>query len=233
MIFLHVFLQSRFIPNTGNCITFHVRAAQLRAIYECLWNLGLAKPGDNTHKEIDNSDETSIVTGEGTEASERVHLDILLFPGGVQLAAVFELGGAHQQPHLEWLLKNLVKKKSTREEEMMQALVQLAPDSPIRLLTHLQPSGCTITAVPPKEAEALVMRILHLARLACSLQLDSSQLQDALMMLRPASLEGWGLRDTAISGIDAELQVDTAEGKEEPSVRYLLFAFVRVPLFRI
>ena len=97
-----------------------MRAAQLRAIYECLRNLGLAKPGDNTHKEIDNSGETSIVTGEGTATSERVHLDILLFPGGVQLASVFELGGEYQQPHLEWLLKNLVQKQSTTEKEKMQ-----------------------------------------------------------------------------------------------------------------
>ena len=103
----------------------------------------------------------------------------------------------------------------------MQTLVQLAPGSPIRLFTHLQPSSYTIEVVPPNDLRALVLRSLHLARLACSLQLDSSRLQDALMLLRPASLEGWGLRDTTISGMYGELQVDTAEGKSEPSVRCL------------
>ena len=154
---------------------------------------------------------------------------------GVALELEFVLGGHEQRPHLRQLLQKAAadatatdpdhqEEQQEQQEKLLQALVQLAPDSPIRLSAHLQPSSHTITAALPKDAKALAMRSLHLARLACSLQLDSSHLQAALMLLRPASLEGWGLRDTAISGMDAELQVDTAEGKEEPSVRCLFCA---------
>jgi hypothetical protein len=163
---------------------------------------------------------------------------------GVALELEFLLGGDEQRPHLHELLKAVAnaaatdrdhqqeQKEQQQQDKLLQALVQLAPASPIRLSAHLQPSSYTSTAVLPKDAKALVLRSLHLARLACSLQLDSSHLQDALMLLRPASLEGWGLRDTAISGIDAELQVDTAEGKEEPSVRclFLLCVCVRISI---
>ena len=175
--------------------------------------------------------------------------ELMVGGDGVALDLEFLLGGDEQRPHLHKLLKAVANATATdpdhqqeqkeqqqqqqqqqqqEQDKLLQALVQLAPDSPIRLSAHLQPSSYMNRAVLPKDANALVLRSLHLARLACSLQLDSSHLQDALMMLRPASLEGWGLRDTAISGIDAELQVDTAEGKEEPSVRYLLSVVVCV-----
>ena len=100
----------------------------------------------------------------------------------------------------------------------MQALVRLVPDSPIRVSAHLQPCRYTTTTALPKDATALLMRSLHHARVVCPLRLDGSQLEAALMMLRPASLGSWGLRDTAISVFDVEVQVDTAEGKEQPSV---------------
>ena len=195
-----------------------------------------------------SSSRSSANAASAAKESPGVLLHELVVGGdGVALDLEFLLGGDEQRPHLHKLLKAVANATATdpdhqqeqkeqqqqQQDKLLQALVQLAPDSPIRLSAHLQPSSYTSRAVLPKDANALVLRSLHLARLACSLQLDSSHLQDALMMLRPASLEGWGLRDTAISGIDAELQVDTAEGKEEPSVRYLLFAFLRVSLFRI
>ena len=159
------------------------------------------------------------------ENLQRVHLDALLFAGGMEMVFEFVLGGDKQRPHVEWLLKQMPDGQqnshtsASRKEELLQALVRLVPDSPIRVSAHLQPCRYTTTTALPKDATALLMRSLHHARVVCPLRLDSSQLEAALMMLRPASLGSWGLRDTAISVFDVEVQADTAEGKEQPSVR--------------
>ena len=227
----------------GAPLKWTIESSQLRELYE----LVQSSAGEVTPvKDSSATDESAPLVSANNSSrvsaakeSPGVLLHELVVGGdGVALELEFLLGGDEQRPHLHELLKAVAnatatdrdrqqeqKEQQQQQDKLLQALVQLAPASPIRLSAHLQPYSYTSTAVLPKDAKALVLRSLHLARLACSLQLDSSHLQDALMMLRPASLEGWGLRDTAISAIDAELQVDTAEGKEEPSVRYLLFCF--------
>ena len=226
----------------GAPLKWTIESSQLRELYELVQSsAGEVTPVKDSSAtdesaplvSANNSSRVSANAGSAAKESPGVLLHELVVGGdGVALELEFLLGGDEQRPHLHELLKAVAsatatdrdrqqeQKEQQQQDKLLQALVQLAPASPIRLSAHLQPSSYTSTAVLPKDAKALVLRSLHLARLACSLQLDSSHLQDALMMLRPASLEGWGLRDTAISGIDAELQVDTAEGKEEPSVRF-------------
>lgn len=227
----------------GAPLKWTIESSQLRELYE----LVQSSAGEVTPvKDSSATDESAPLVSANNSSrvsaakeSPGVLLHELVVGGdGVALELEFLLGGDEQRPHLHELLKAVAsatatdrdrqqeQKEQQQQDKLLQALVQLAPASPIRLSAHLQPSSYTSTAVLPKDAKALVLRSLHLARLACSLQLDSSHLQDALMLLRPASLEGWGLRDTAISGIDAELQVDTAEGKEEPSVRFACFVAV-------
>ena len=225
----------------GAPLKWTIESSQLRELYELVQSsAGEVTPVKDSSAtdesaplvSANNSSSVSANAGSVAKESPGVLLHELVVGGdGVALELEFLLGGDEQRPHLHTLLKAVAnatatdpdhqqeqKEQQHQQDKLLQALVQLAPASPIRLSAHLQPYSYTSTAVLPKDAKALVLRSLHLARLACSLQLDSSHLQDALMLLRPASLEGWGLRDTAISGIDAELQVDTAEGKEEPSV---------------
>ena len=243
------------VIRAGAPLKWTIEASQLRELYELVQSSAdkvapmkvdsatdESAPLVSANKSSSSSSSSSSANAaSAAKESPGVLLHELVVGGdGVALDLEFLLGGDEQRPHLHKLLKAVANATATdpdhqqeqreqqQEDKLLQALVQLAPDSPIRLSAHLQPSSYMSRAVLPQDAKALVLRSLHLARLACSLQLDSSQLQHALMMLRPASLEGWGLRDTAISGIDAELQVDTAEGKEEPSVRYLLSAVVSV-----
>ena len=223
----------------GAPLKWTIESSQLQELYELVQSsadkVAPVKDSSGTDESAPlvsaNNSSSSANADSAAKESPGVLLHELVVGGdGVALELEFLLGGDEQRPHLHELLKAVAnatatdrdrqqeQKEQQQQDKLLQALVQLAPDSPIRLSAHLQPSSYTSTAVLPKDAKALVLRSLHLARLACSLQLDSSHLQDALMLLRPASLEGWGLRDTAISGIYAELQVDTAEGKEEPSV---------------
>ena len=238
----------------GAPLKWTIESSQLRELYELVQSsAGEVTPvKDNSATDesaplvsANNNSSVSANADSAAKESPGVLLHELVVGGdGVALELEFLLGGDEQRPHLHELLKAVANATATdrdrqqeqkeqqqqqqqQQDKLLQALVQLAPASPIRLSAHLQPSSYMSTAVLPKDAKALVLRSLHLARLACSLQLDSSHLQDALMTLRPASLEGWGLRDTAISGIYAELQVDTAEGKEEPSVGLCVNALFR------
>ena len=224
----------------GAPLKWTIESSQLRELYELVQSsadkVAPVKDSSGTDESASLVSANNSSSGANADSAAKQSPGVLLHElvvggDGVALELEFLLGGDEQRPHLHTLLKAVAnatatdpdhqqeqKEQQHQQDKLLQALVQLAPASPIRLSAHLQPYSYTSTAVLPKDAKALVLRSLHLARLACSLQLDSSHLQDALMLLRPASLEGWGLRDTAISGIDAELQVDTAEGKEEPSV---------------
>ena len=179
--------------------------------------------------------ESSVICDTATEPLGVLLHEMTIAGEGVEIELELELGGNEQLPHLQRLLEAVVHKNPTKHQQhqqegtLMQALPRLVPASAIHLSARLEPCSHTTAAALPKDARALLMRSLHHARLACSLKLDSSQLEAALMMLRPVMLGSWVLHDTAVNVVDVELQLDTAEGKDEPSV-LVVCAYITIVL---
>ena len=208
--------------HTERCVKWYIRAAQLRAIYARLQNLESSTTSDASAAKPDDK---SLVKDNTGMDMPQMHLDFQLFSGGVEVVFELDLGKQSQRPHFEWLVKELLRRRQTTlkahqpmEEELLQSLLELVPDAPIRVSARLEPCSYAVTTALPKDVTALAMRSVHHARLAGLLRLESSRLQKALMALRPATRDSWSLRETEISAVDAEVQIDTAEGKAEPSV---------------
>ena len=222
---------------TGAPLKWRIDASQLRALYEQLERQrGGAVAVVEDSNETAESEPLLSATSDTANASETssweslgvsLH-ELVIGDDGVALECEFELGGDDQRDDLHGLLEAVVS-----QEKLLQALVQLVPDAPVRVSAHLQPCSYTTTTALPKDAHALLMRILHHAQLACPVRLDSSGLETALMALRPVTLESWRLHDTAVSVLDVAAQVDTAEGKEEPSVRCFSRIAIHALLFYV
>ena len=171
-----------------------------------------------------SDNDSDVATGASKALGVLLH-ELVIGGDGMAFQLNFQLGGDDQRPHMQQLLKAVAasasdsKSESEEHERLLQALLELVPDAPIRVSAHLAPCSYAMKTVLPQDAKALAMRSAHDARLGCVLSLEGSGLQSAMMLMRPGSLKSWSLRDTAISAFDVEVQADTAEGKAEPSVR--------------
>ena len=208
-----------------------IGASQLHALYEQQQkqkqqqSTGVTVDEKDSDATADSAATSDVATGASKALGVLLH-ELVIGGDGMAFQLNFQLGGDDQRPDMQALLKAVAPSPSDSESEehelLLQALLELVPDEPIRVSAHLEPCKYSNTTALPHDTDALAMRCGHGARLGCLLALNGSDVERAMMLMRPAKpewLKSWSLCKTVISAFDVEVQADTAEGTaEEPSV---------------
>ena len=147
-----------------------IGASQLHALYDQKQKQDQEQKQQSTGVTIDEKDsdataDSAAISDVATGASKALGVllhELVIGGDGMAFQLNFQLGGDDQRPDMQALLKAVAPSPSDSESEehdrLLQALLELVPDAPIRVSAHLEPCKYSTTTALPQDTNALAMR---------------------------------------------------------------------------